>query len=175
MLACLTPHLRVDSVLDLGVQRLRDLGIESLLLDADCTLKRYGMTRCAPDVAAWIKGLQEATFRVCLVSNGHGRRIGQLAESLAVPFVANACKPLPLGVKAAMHKLGAARHQTAMIGDQLFADVMAGRLAGVYTILVSPMGPEEEPWFTRLKRRPEAFLLRRLDATTGSPPTSPRS
>jgi uncharacterized protein len=175
MLRCLTPHLRVESVLDLTVQRLRDLGLEALLLDADCTLKRYGTASCAPDVEGWIQGLQEAGLRLCLVSNGHGRRIGQFAESLGLPFVAHACKPLPLGVTAAMHKLGTARPHTAMVGDQVFADVMAGRLAGVYTILVRPLGPEEEPWFTRLKRRPEALVLRRMDAAAGNRATSPQN
>ena len=28
-----------------------------------------------------------------------------------------------------------------MVGDQLFADIMAGRLAGIRTILVKPMHP----------------------------------
>jgi predicted HAD superfamily phosphohydrolase YqeG len=35
-------------------------------------------------------------------------------------------------------------------------------LAGIRTILVTPIHPEDEPWFTRLKRRPERFLLSRL-------------
>ena len=45
-----------------------------------------------------------------------------------------------------------AADRTAMVGDQVFADVMAGRLAGVFTILVRPIHPEDEPWFTRWKR-----------------------
>ena len=53
-----------------------------------------------------------------------------------------------------------------MVGDQLFADVMAGRLAGVRSILVEPIHPEEEPWLTRLKRRPEQFVLGRLREAT---------
>ena len=160
MLRCLTPDLRVQSVLDLGVDRLRALGLEAVLLDADCTLKSYSTSVCTPEVAAWVRGLKDAGLRVCLVSNGRGRRIGRFAASLEVPHVAGACKPLPRGVRAAMQKLGATPRQTVMIGDQLFADVMAGRLAGVYTVLVRPIHPEQEPWFTRLKRRPEALLLR---------------
>jgi predicted HAD superfamily phosphohydrolase YqeG len=49
-----------------------------------------------------------------------------------------------------------------VVGDQLFADVMAARLAGLASILVRPIHPEEEPWFTRLKRPLERVLLRRL-------------
>lgn len=160
MLRLLAPHLRVESVLDLGIPQIQALNLKALVLDVDCTLKRYCMPLCSPEVIAWVQELLAADLRVCLVSNGRSRRIGQFAENLGVPFVARALKPLPLGVLSAMRKLGVSRHETAMVGDQLFADVMAGRLAGVYTVLVRPMGPEEEPWFTRLKRRPEALLLR---------------
>ena len=49
---------------------------------------------------------------------------------------------------------------TAMVGDQLFADIAAARLAGLTAILVRPIHPEEEHWFTRIKRPPEKLLLR---------------
>ena len=69
--------------------------------------------------------------------------------------------PFPtVGCRAAVRKMGFRPQRTAMVGDQLFADVMAGRLAGLRSILVRPIHPEEEPWFTRLKRRPERLLLR---------------
>ncbi|NLF07363.1 MAG: hypothetical protein GX594_05210, partial [Pirellulaceae bacterium] len=32
------------------------------------------------------------------------------------------------------------------------------------TILVEPIHPEEEPWFTRAKRLPERVLLARIEA-----------
>ena len=99
---------------------------------------------------------------LCLISNGMGRRIRCLAGRLDLPCVSKALKPLPWGVWAAMRTLHAEPSQDAIVGDQLFADVMAGRLAGIRSILVEPIRPEEEPWFTRLKRRPEQFVLARL-------------
>lgn len=162
MFGFLIPHRRVESVLDILPEDLHALGLNALILDVDCTLKRYTMTVCSPEVTAWVAAMQAAGVRICILSNGRGPRIGQFAESLKVPYVAQACKPLPRGVRCALDKLGVKAKQAALIGDQIFADIMAGRLAGVYTILVRPLGPEEEPWFTRLKRRPEAFVLRRL-------------
>ncbi len=159
----LAPHLRVGSVLELSVPRLRELGLETLLLDVDCTLKRYRAAAVEPAIHAWLDELRAAGVRVCLVSNGRSRRIGRLAASLGVPFVAKACKPLPFRCKAALARLGMAGRPAAMVGDQLFADVLAGRLAGLLTILVTPIHPEEEPLWTRIKRPLERWLLRRLD------------
>jgi hypothetical protein len=167
MLRLLTPHFRVDSVLELGVERLRRMGLDALLLDVDCTLKSYRTERVSAEVRSWIDGLRLAGIGLCLVSNGLGRRVGRLAKELEVPFVAKAAKPFPFGLRAAMRKTGFDPRRTAMVGDQLFADVMAARLSGVTSILVRPIRPEEEPWFTRGKRPVERFLLRRLRATDG--------
>ena len=161
MLHLFTPHLRVDSVWELTPERLRQWGIRALLLDVDCTLTRYRRSEVSPDVAAWIEELRAAGVALCLVSNGMGGRIGRFAERLGLPCVAKAMKPLPWGVWAAIRKLGCSAAETAIVGDQLFADVMAGRLAGVRSILVEPIHPEEEPWFTRLKRLPERLVLGR--------------
>ncbi len=162
MFRIFTPHYRVHCVWELTPERLRLWGLQALLLDIDCTLSRYH-SEALPEAALWIRQIRAADFRVCLVSNGIGERIEQFAGQLGLPFVSRAMKPLPWGVWAALKKLDAPPSQTAIIGDQLFADVMAGRLAGMRTILVDPIHPEEEPWFTRLKRWPERVMLARQE------------
>jgi len=59
--------------------------------------------------------------------------------------------------------------QTAIVGDQLFADVLAGRLAGLFTILVRPTSPSEPLW-TRVKRPLERRVLRRIKLNIGTVP-----
>ncbi len=159
----LYPHLIVESVTDLPVARLRELGIDSLLLDVDCTLTRFHSHDLAPEVAAWLDALRAAGVGMCLVSNGRPRRIGQLAAKLGLEFVSQALKPFPFGCRAAVRKMGFDPARTAMVGDQVFADIAAGRLAGLRGILVRPIHPEEEPWFTRLKRPMERCILRRIE------------
>ena len=158
----LTPHLHVKSVCELEPERLDRLGIDALLLDVDCTLKRYRERECGPDVTVWLDRLRKAGVGICLVSNGRSKRIRLLAGSLGLPYVASALKPLPFRLRAVVRRLGFSPARTAMVGDQVFADVLAGRLAGLTTILVEPIHPEEEPWLTQLKRHPERAWLRRL-------------
>jgi uncharacterized protein len=158
----LTPHYCVESVLELTTERLRQWDIGTLLLDVDCTLKRYRATAVSGEVAGWLASLRQAGVPCCIVSNGRNHRIRQFADSLGLPYVAKAMKPFPLGIWAALRKIGSAPERAAMVGDQVFADVMAGRLAGVKSILVKPLRPDEEPWYTRAKRVPEQWWLRRL-------------
>ncbi len=156
------PTYRFRHVLELTPQWVAHEGIDALLLDVDCTLKRYRQSRLAPEVVQWCDSLRGAGVKLCLVSNGGGRRLKPLAEEIAIPLIALAMKPLPFGCRRALRLLGVTGDRALMVGDQLFADVLAGRWAGMRTALVEPISPEEEPWFTRLKRPLERRLVRRL-------------
>jgi uncharacterized protein len=162
MFQLLIPHFRVQSVLELTVEWLQKREIDSLLLDVDCTLKRYRDTDVSADVAAWVDTTKTGGIGCCIVSNGRNRRIRHFADKLGLPFVSKAIKPLPFGIHRAIKKIGFRPERTAIVGDQVFADVLAGRLAGIKCILVNPIHPEEEPWFTRIKRPPEQIWLKCL-------------
>lgn len=160
MLRFIAPHVRVENVCQLSLQRLGELELDALLLDVDCTLKPYHDKQVSREVTAWLDELRAGRIGLCLVSNGLGERIRRFAEGLDLPFVAKALKPFPFRLRSTVRRMGFPPQRTAMVGDQLFADVMAGRLAGLRTVLVRPIHPEDEPWFTRLKRPPERLLLR---------------
>jgi HAD superfamily phosphatase (TIGR01668 family) len=107
--------------------------------------------------------MKEHNIGLCLVSNGRGYRIRRFAESVQIPFVAPAMKPLPFGLNFAVKKLNFDKKTTAMVGDQVFADILAGNFAGVFTILVTPLNPEDEPWFARMKRPLEKIVLKPVE------------
>jgi uncharacterized protein len=161
MFSILAPHYRIDHVLDLSVERMRSLGRVGLLLDVDSTLKDHGSPVIPPDVKNWIGEFRSEGFKLCLLSNGKPHRIGALADGLKIPFVAKAFKPLPYGCRKAMNHLQLQPSETVIIGDQLFADILAGHLAKIMTILVRPTSLSE-PWWTRLKRPFERFALRHM-------------
>lgn len=159
MLNAVIPDLWVESIFLLSSDRLRALGLTGVLLDVDNTLKDHAAAGIGPEAAEWVRSLREAGIAVCLLSNGRGERIGRLARNLDVAFVANAFKPSPWGCRKAARLLGLAPRGLGVVGDQVFADIVAGRLAGMYTILVTPTSARE-PWFTRIKRPLEARVLR---------------
>lgn len=158
--ALFLPEYFFESVLALQPEVLLSLGIRSLLLDIDSTLITYRSRVLVPGVEGWLKELKGAGIGVCLVSNGTERRVRDTARMLDLPFVCHAFKPLPFGCRRALKSLHFDRASTAVVGDQLLADVLAGHLAGLKTILVRPVGLSEEPWFTAIKRPFERVVLR---------------
>ncbi|MBI3463901.1 MAG: YqeG family HAD IIIA-type phosphatase [Planctomycetes bacterium] len=172
MLALITPHLRLETVLEIEASRLRALGLRGLLLDLDCTLKDYESAAVPPDVVDWIQTLRSREIRLCILSNGRTRRIEQVARTLELPFVGQAFKPLPCGCTLGLRKLKLRPEQAAVVGDQLFSDILAGKLSGLFTILVRPTDPRE-PYFTRLKRPLERWVLRRIERRARPPRSQP--
>ena len=160
----LKPDIYVERVVDVSAQYLQSRGLNGLLLDMDGTLKNFHDIAVATHVVDWMNDLRKSGIRLCLLSNGRSKRIARLAAALDVPFVAEALKPFPFGCRKAIQKLELAKHEVAFAGDQLFADHLAGRLAGLFTILVRPTSLEE-PWFTKLKRPLESVFTRRLPPT----------
>ena len=64
------------------------------------------------------------------------------------------------GADKALKKLGTARARTAVVGDQIFTDVMGGNFAGMPTILVEPFHIEKGILF-KIKRGAESLVFRR--------------
>lgn len=154
------PDVRLHRVDEIDAALLGGLGVNAMLLDIDCTLKEYRGSTISDRIVAWVEAIRAAGIGLCLVSNGRRARVLPVAQRLGLPFVALASKPLPRGCRAALARMGFDPRRTAMVGDQLFTDVVAGRLAGLVTILVDPIRPEQEPWYTRLKRPLERLLVR---------------
>ena len=70
---------------------------------------------------------------------------------LGIEYVYKALKPLGRGFDIAIEKLKLPENQIAIIGDQLFTDVLGGRLKGIHTILIKPIDLDE-PFLIKIKR-----------------------
>ena len=74
-----------------------------------------------------------------LSNNRHPERPRRFSQALGVPFLGHAGKPKPGGFRRAMEQMSCTPEQTAIVGDQLFTDILGGRNAGVLTLLVEPI------------------------------------
>jgi len=94
----------------------------------------------------------------CRPSPGHP--LVRELEGRGVVVVTRARKPLRRGFQTALRRLGIAPGQAAMVGDQVLTDILGGKRAGLVTVLVDPLGPEESR-LTKINRRLERLLGRR--------------
>ncbi|REK76134.1 YqeG family HAD IIIA-type phosphatase [Paenibacillus paeoniae] len=158
----LLPNMRVHSVYDIDLDELRARGVRGIITDLDNTLVGAKEPLATPELLVWLDKVQEAGFKVVIVSNNNQTRVGQFAAPLDIPFIHAARKPTQGAFRKALAMLGLQAEQTVMVGDQMMTDVLGGNRMGLFTILVAPISPADEGVMTKVNRGLERFALARL-------------
>lgn len=161
----LVPDAVMPDVTAITPERLRAHGLTGLIVDLDNTLTHWNDAHCDEAVARWVGQLSDEGIAICIVSNNGPERVGRFCAGLGrdLPWIAHAGKPSRRAYRRALEVLGRAPAEVAVIGDQVFTDVLGGNRAGLHTILVRPRGRREFiP--TRIVRIVERLWLQRLNA-----------
>lgn len=154
------PEFWLRNVLSIDSDFLKENGIEALILDLDNTLSMHGNPMEEEGITDWLSEMKALGVKMMVVSNNTNKRVAPLAKKLGLEFVANGAKPLTFGINKAMKSLGAEKKKTAVVGDQIFTDVMGGNFAGTRTILVEPFHLEKNVLF-KIKRKAESLVFKR--------------
>jgi uncharacterized protein len=154
----LNPDYYYGHVLDIDLAGLTAKGIDTLLIDLDNTLLPRDSNVIPDEIRTWAAGLGAQGFRACLVSNNWHDRVVHVADELGFELVAKAVKPLPFAFMVALRRMGATRARAAIVGDQMFTDVLGGKLTGITTVLITPLSSADLP-HTLFLRRIERVLL----------------
>ena len=116
----------------------------------------------ADGVQNWLTAMQEAGLTLVILSNNNALRVTPFAEQLGLPFAPNAAKPLPFKLAEDCKKRNVRPEECAIIGDQLFTDILCGNLLpGATSVLVTLQKPEHTAFF-KIKRKLEQPILRRF-------------
>jgi len=156
-----TPSALKERVTDISPELLREMGVRALLLDVDNTIAPYSSRVPAAGAEEWAKSLCRQGFRVVIVSNNYKKRVGRFAAGLGLDFISFALKPLPAGYIRAARRLKTPLRECAVIGDQIFTDILGANLCGMRSVLLSPIEPEEGLSF-RLRRYFERGLREKI-------------
>lgn len=128
------------SIYDLDIRKLAGQGITLLLADLDNTIAAYSVLTPAQEVRDWTGRLDSAGIHLFILSNNRKPvRARAYAEALGVPFIGHAGKPRAASFFKAMERMGRTPKQTAMVGDQIFTDVLGAKNAGIPVYLVKPI------------------------------------
>ncbi|MGE5549565.1 MAG: YqeG family HAD IIIA-type phosphatase [Bacteroidota bacterium] len=161
MLKKLCPCDQVESVFDLDPALLARQGIKGIILDLDNTLVEWGANTIDDRMKTWVDRFKEAGFKLCIVSNALPQRVENVAAALGIPGVPQATKPLKIPFRRALELLGTLPEETAVVGDQLFTDILGGNRMDLYTIWTPPISKTEFV-STRAVRHLERLVVKRF-------------
>ena len=159
-MAWFVPDLIIDSVLKIDQKLLQKHKLKALLLDVDNTLTSHGNPEPYDGIIEWIAQMKKLGIMLVIISNNSHTRVKPFAESLGIDFISRGMKPLTIGYTKAMRQLGIKSNETAIVGDQIYTDILGGNIKGMMTILVEPF-ELEDTFFFKLKRLLERRHIRR--------------
>lgn len=162
-MSLLIPTGYVHRVTDITAEDLSALQIRALLVDIDNTLAVPDSQTPLPGTLAWGCALQDAGFRMILMSNNSEERVRPFARLYGLPFFPMSRKPLPGAFLCAARQLGIDKRESVVIGDQVYTDILGANLAGMKSVLTDPVLAEPSLSF-RLRRRMERPVREKMRA-----------
>ena len=156
------PDYYFGSVFDITPEFLLSAGIKAVVLDIDNTLVTYGEAEPSEKVISWVSSLTQAKIKAAIASNNNEERVKLFNRRLGIFCVSKSGKPSVKAVSAACKEFSASPQDTAVIGDQIFTDVLCANRAGAVAILTKPI-PYRENLFFRFKRALEKPIIKSFE------------
>ncbi len=158
------PNIKLDKITDISVEILKKYNIDSLVLDVDNTLSTHHGQVLTDGLVDWLNTMRQNNIKLTILSNSKSERLEPFAKKIDLDYISLGLKPLPFGYLRALKKLNSKRKNTAIVGDQIFTDIIGGNFVGVKTIWLTPIEPEPMLSF-RIRRKLEALLIKLLKIT----------
>ena len=145
------PDMYQKSIYHINYEKLSEDGIKCLLFDLDNTCVPFKDTEPNKKLIDLFEMLKDMGFRVIIFSNASKKRITPFKNGLNVDCSASSKKPNTNKLVKIMKMFKYDLSDVAIIGDQLYTDILCGNRVGIRTILVNPMS-KDDLLFTKMFR-----------------------
>ena len=133
----LLPKIIAKELTDLTPELLRARHIRLLMLDFDNTIVPYTTNEPTQQMAAWLRAMQASDIRLCVVSNSKRPRVVKFCRKYGLDCITHAKKPFSRGIRECLTRFSLDPAHCALVGDQIYTDVLGANCAGVQSILIS--------------------------------------
>lgn len=159
----LYPNLYLKKVEDITIEKLIKNKIKLLILDVDNTLIDY-YKNLSEEVIKWTKEMKGQGIKLYILSNTNDKKkVEEISKKLDIQYKHFAMKPLKIGFKYIQKQTNIKPENIAVVGDQIFTDIIGGNRCKMYTILVDPINNEKDYWYTAWKRPIENKIKMRYE------------
>lgn len=155
------PKIYLNSVTEITLEFLNKNNIKGLILDVDNTLIDFDK-KLSQNIIEWCNNLKEKSIKICILSNTNKvEKVKKVADVLKLKYIYFAKKPFKKGFVKAKELLNLPAESIAVVGDQIFTDVIGANRSGMFSILVKPID-KRDILATRIKRPLENMVIKRF-------------
>lgn len=156
----LYPNAYLKNVKEITIDFLNKNNIKALILDVDNTLIDFNK-KMLDGVEEWCKNLKKQGIKLFIVSNSNKKtKVEMVAQKLELSYIHFATKPFKRGFKKAAKMLQEKNENIAVVGDQIFTDVIGANRCKMFSILVEPI-EKKDLLVTKIKRPLENYIIKK--------------
>ena len=155
------PDFNIDSIYDIDIMKLEEMGIRALFFDLDSTLMKSKSGKFSFKTLQFLKDLS-VNFKLAIITNNaKADYINKAKEQTDVPIYSNAKKPHANTLIRACIDFNIEPKKVAMVGDRPLSDILGGKNAGMVTILVDSISKDDENFLVRFVRFLERLTIKK--------------
>jgi HAD superfamily phosphatase (TIGR01668 family) len=132
----LLPDIILPHLTDVTPELLTARGVDFLMLDFDNTVVPYITDVPTPEMVRWLGRMKASPVRLCVVSNSHKPRVEKFCEKYGLDCITHAKKPFQRGIRETLTRFSLDPGQAALVGDQIYTDVLGANCGGLTSILI---------------------------------------
>ena len=133
----LLADVEVRKITELEPQWFSARDIRLVLLDFDNTIVPYTTDVPTEKMRAWIEAMKASGIGLCVVSNSKKPRVVTFCKTYGLDCVTHAKKPFQKGISECLARFHLAPETAALVGDQIYTDVLGANCAQLTSILIS--------------------------------------
>ena len=130
------PRHIYPSLTAIDPQALHGAGVRLLMLDFDNTIVPYTTNDPTEEMHQWLNRAGESPLQICVVSNSKRGRVVEFCGAYGIDCITHAKKPFSRGIRECLRKYDMEPSAAALVGDQIYTDVLGANCAGVRSILI---------------------------------------
>lgn len=153
------PDKKFKYVSEINLIDLKKEGIKGIILDLDDTLVPSDKKIAKKFINDWLFKAKE-DFSLFVVSNNRKPNyVKVFCDEVGIPFIAKALKPRGKFLEKAITQMKLDKKSVVIVGDRVTTDILAGKLLGIQSILVSPL-TEMPSFLQRTIYKLESIILK---------------
>jgi len=132
----LLPKAVAHDITQLTEEYLTHQGIRLLMMDFDNTIVPYTTDIPTAEFLQWLERMKKTDIQLCVVSNSKRNRVKIFCQKYGIDCITHAKKPFSKGIRECLKRYRIPASQCALVGDQIYTDVLGANGCGVCSVLV---------------------------------------
>lgn len=154
------PDVYIDNITTLSLDYLKRNNIKGIIVDMDNTLLNHKTQMKLKGLEEWVDKMKKNGIKIVIVTNSIKRNnVIRTSKYYDIPYIYAALKPFAFGINKGKRMLDLKNEEIAVVGDQIFTDILGANRKNMHSVLVLPIKRKKESFVTKILRKFENKII----------------